>query len=128
LTLAGAMITLFSLVAPEPLVQLMAVYTVILLGWLLGLFIGLGRRAPDGTRYPIVIYGGSTLLAAFGVTVPIASWLAEQPGFTSFGAQALVFPVACAIPALAPDYPRIFNLARREFVRRFFGRNMDAKP
>jgi asparagine N-glycosylation enzyme membrane subunit Stt3 len=114
LSLAGALVTLFAFVAPEPLVHLMAVYSIVMLGWIFGLFIGLLRRPPDGYRYPIVLYGVTTLLANLGLAVPLAAWLSTLPWLTDFGAQALVFPVAALIPALAPDWPKIWAFVSAE--------------
>lgn len=102
LSLWAAALTLASFYWGPKAAQFISAYSLILLGWFAGLFIGLYRRDHE-SRMPTPVYVIVSLVASLGFTVPLAVALDGTAGFQYTG---LLLPVSAAIAAL-PDKWRL---------------------
>jgi hypothetical protein len=96
-------------------------YAVIGAGALVGAMIGLFRRAPC-SPLASVTFVLVVIVAAMGVTVPIAQWIA---GYLNQPVTWLVFPVSLAVAAVGEDWLKLpfGELAKAAFsrIKRAFG-------
>lgn len=97
-------------------------YSVIVLGWILGVLVGVYRmpRVPVLTRLAFV---AGSFVAVLGLTVPLAQWLSGAlPTLLPWGGLSdplgLLFPVAFALPAVGHSWPQFGRWALSLLRRR----------
>lgn len=92
------------LIGPQ-FAPVLSAYAVIVMGWFVGLLIGLFRREP-GSRVSTLMFVVVSLIITLGVSVPAASAASEYLGGIEF--KSLLMPVAFAIPAIGEDWGKFF--------------------
>lgn len=110
--LAVAVMAMSAVLGPQ-LAVAFAAYSIILLGWLGGVMVGVYRMPPTSrVRTRVAGFVAVTLVATLGVTVPLAGALAGglhvvAPWANGTEAKGLLFPVAFAVSAIGHSWLEI---------------------
>lgn len=119
---AVAVAALTILLGPQ-LAAVVGAYSVILLGWVGGVMVGVYRMPPAG-RGQLVAFVLVSLVAVLGITVPLAEAGAQAlramvPWMSATEAKGLLFPVAFLLPAVGHSWADVgqwvWGLIRRRF-------------
>lgn len=100
-------------------------YSIILMGWLLGVMVGV-YRLPPCTRPQLAAFVVGSLVAVLGVTVPLTEIVANglrvaAPWIGASDAKALLFPVAVLLPAVGHSWLDVSRWAWGVLQRRLAG-------
>lgn len=128
--LTVSVLALSAVLGPQ-LAMAFAAYSIIMLGWLGGVMVGVYRMPPTSrVRSQVAGFVAVTLVATLGVTVPLAGALADglhavAPWAYSTQANGLLFPVAFAVPAIGHTWLDVAKWAWGFFQRRIGGIQRD---